>query len=220
VVKWLALLTAAAAALVPAEAGADPAPAPPVCISTVPGLPISCPAPAPQPRQPPQQTSHVASIETATSPAPTAVSAIPTLATAVLTEVNKARRAHGLRALVLSARLSRAATEHVRALATAGMFTHNWPTDGRSFGNWIRSFYPATGYRTWSVGENLIWASPGFAANDAVKQWLDSPMHRRVMLTRSWRELGIGVVSALVAPGAFGGRDVQIAAADFGVRSR
>jgi uncharacterized protein YkwD len=215
VVKWFVPVVGVAAALLPAGAGADLVPAPPVCLSTVPGLPVSCPAPPPQ-----QQTAQAASAEKAKSPAPMAVSAIPSLATAILTEVNKARRAQGLRALAFSARLTRAATEHARALATAGMFTHNWPTDGRNFGSWIRGFYPATGYRSWSVGENLIWAAPGFAAPDAVQQWLASPVHRRVMLTKSWRELGIGVVSALVAPGAFGGRDVQVAAAEFGVRSR
>ncbi|HLB19670.1 MAG TPA: hypothetical protein VK613_11120 [Gaiellaceae bacterium] len=40
----------------------------------------------------------------------------------------------------------------------------------------------------------------------------------RVLLTKSSRELGIGVVSAARAPGAYGGRDVQIAAAEFGLR--
>jgi len=39
------------------------------------------------------------------------------------------------------------------------------------------------------------------------------------MLTPSWRELGVGVVAATAAPGAYGGRDVQIGAAEFGSRS-
>jgi hypothetical protein len=52
-----------------------------------------------------------------------------------------------------------------------------------------------------------------------LQQWLDSPTHRRVLLTKSWRELGIGLVSAVRAPGAYGGRDVEIAAAEFGLRS-
>jgi len=38
------------------------------------------------------------------------------------------------------------------------------------------------------------------------------------LLRSSWRELGIGVVSAVAAPGAYGGQDVQIAAAEFGLR--
>jgi len=124
-----------------------------------------------------------------------------------------------LRPLAYSARLANAATEHSVALATAGMFTHDWPTTGRFFSSWIRTYYPARGYRAWSAGENLVWASPGFTPASAVQEWLDSPTHRRVLLTKSWRELGIGVVSAVRAPGAYGGRDVQIAAAEFGLRS-
>lgn len=207
-------LAVAVAALLPALAGAETIPAPPACISVVPGLPLSCP-PAAQ-----QQPMRVEAAQASPQARPFSVSATPSLGRMLLAEVNKARRANGLRGLTYSARLTQAGTEHARALAAAGMFTHNWPTTGRLFGSWIRGFYPAAGYRSWMAGENLLWASPGFAAADAVQQWLESPTHRRVMLTRSWRELGIGVVSAVAAPGAYGGRDVQIAAAEFGLRSR
>jgi uncharacterized protein YkwD len=133
-------------------------------------------------------------------------------------EINRTRRARGLRPLRLSTQLRDAGTAHAQALAAAGQFTHAWPTTGKLFTSWIRGFYPARGYRAWSVGENLLWASPGFTPADAVRQWLDSPSHRRVLLSPRWRELGIGVVSAIAAPGAYGGRDVQIAAAEFGLR--
>jgi uncharacterized protein YkwD len=206
---------ALAAAALPVRAAADSVPAPPQCISLVPGLPLSCPPP-PQP----SQTSHAAAAETSSSSSPRSVSAAPELARSLLAEVNRVRRAHGLRVLVYSAPLARAGTEHAGALALAGMFTHNWPSTGHFFASWIRTYYPARGFRAWSAGENLLWASPGFAPANAVQQWLDSPTHRRVMLTRSWRELGIGVVSAAGAPGAYGGRDVQIAAAEFGLRRR
>ncbi len=195
---------------------------PPACISVLPTLTTSCPQPAqPQP-QPQSQPSSVAMTQnTPSSPAgPAGVSSIPEVARALLVEVNRTRRAYGLRPLVYSARLANAATEHSAALATAGMFTHSWPTTGRLFSSWIRTYYPARGYRSWSAGENLLWASPGFTPASAVQQWLDSPTHRRVLLTKSWRELGVGIVSAVRAPGMFGGRDVQIAAAEFGSRSR
>jgi uncharacterized protein YkwD len=136
----------------------------------------------------------------------------------LIAEINRTRRARGLRQLRLSTQLTNAGTAHARELAAAGQFTHAWPTTGMHFTSWIRSFYPARGYRVWSVGENLLWASPGFTPADAVRQWLDSPSHRRVLLSPKWRELGIGVVSAIAAPGAYGGRDVQIAAAEFGLR--
>ena len=201
-------------ALFPSAARADAGPAP--CVSLLPTL-TNCP----QSQQSQPAASGVASAQTGQSSAgPSSVSAVPDLAHALLAEVNRTRRHYGLRTLRLSATLSQAGTAHAQALAKAGLFTHNWPTSGRLFSSWIRSFYPAHGYRAWSAGENLLWASPGFTTASAVQQWLDSPTHRRVMLTKSWRELGVGVVAAQGAPGAYGGRDVQIAAAEFGSRQR
>jgi uncharacterized protein YkwD len=202
-----------AAALLPSAAQADARPVP--CVSLLPTL-TNCPQSQPA-------ASGVASAQTgqsSQSAGPTSMSAVPDLAHALLAEVNRTRRYYGLRTLRLSATLSQAGTAHAQALATAGLFTHSWPSSGRLFSSWIRSFYPARGYRTWSAGENLLWASPGFTTASAVQQWLESPTHRRVMLTNSWRELGVGVVAAQGAPGAYGGRDVQIAAAEFGSRQR
>ena len=218
--RWfIAFVSAVGAGALPAAGVADTGGVPvdpPTCISILPTLTTTCPQPAsPQP-----QTANVASAPSAQSgqAGPASVSAIPDLARSLLAEVNRTRRLYGLRPLVYSAPLANAATEHSKALATAGMFTHNWPTTGRLFSSWIRGFYPARGYRAWKAGENLLWASPGFTPANAVQQWLDSPTHRRVLLTKSWRELGIGVVSAVRAQGAYGGRDVQIAAAEFGLR--
>ena len=216
VVRVAGVASAFFVAVAPVSAGADTIPAPPACISVLPGLPVSCPPPT----QPQAQSANAESAQSSQPARAFSVSATPTLARALVAEVNRTRRANGLRALTYSARLTQAATEHARALAAAGLFTHNWPTNGSLFGSWIRSFYPAAGYRSWMAGENLLWASPAFAPQNAVRQWLDSPTHRRVLLTKSWRELGIGVVSAVAAPGAYGRRDVQIAAAEFGLRSR
>jgi len=218
--RWLAATgLGMLAAAIPTTARADVGSPLPGCLPlpTVPGITPACDQ---GPQSPPPQSS-VQGVES--SPKTTkqfSVAATPALARSLLAEVNRTRRAHGLRVLAYSAPLTNAATAHVRSLATAGQFTHAWPTTGRLFSSWIRSFYPASGYRTWSAGENLLWASPGFSPPDAVQQWLDSPIHRRVMLTPGWRELGIGVVSAVGAPGAYGERDVQIAAAEFGTRKR
>lgn len=177
------------------------------------------PAPSPAPAPAPAPASSTQGTEPATASRQFALASTPQLARSLLAEVNAMRRAQGLRALRLSGPLTDAAYAHAQALAVAGQFTHAWPTTGRSFGSWMRNFYSARGFRRWSAGENLLWASPGFTPANAVQQWLASPIHRRVMLTPSWRELGVGVVTATAAPGAYGGRDVQIAAAEFGKRS-
>ena len=223
--RKLALAGASAlsvAALAPLAAVADDGSPIPICLPAVPplpGVPSTC---TPSPQTQSQQTSQVAGTQT-TSPQTAkafSVTTTPDLARALAAAVNRARRVRGLQSLRFSIHLTDAATAHARALAVAGQFTHAWPTTGKLFGSWIRAFYSPRGYRSWSAGENLLWASPGFTPANAVQQWLDSPIHRRVMLTPSWRELGIGVVSAAAAPGAFGSRDVQIAAAEFGKRSR
>ena len=217
--RWfIAFASAVGAGALPAAGAADTGGVPvdpPACISVLPTLTITCPQPAPPQ---PQTANPVSAQSTQSQAGPSSVSAIPDLARSLLAEVNRTRRMYGLRPLAYSPPLANAATEHSKALATAGMFTHSWPTTGRLFSSWIRGFYPARGYRAWSAGENLLWASPGFTPASGVQQWLDSPTHRRVLLTRSWRELGIGVASAVRAPGAYGGRDVQIAAAEFGLR--
>ena len=217
--RWfIALVLGLGAGALPVAGSADTGPVPvdpPACVSVLPILTTSCPQPSPS--QP--HGAGVSSSQSNSSPTRAfAVSATPDLARTLVAAVNRVRRAHGLRPLAYSGALANAATEHAKALATAGMFTHDWPTTGRLFSSWIRSFYPERGYRAWRAGENLLWASPGFSPADAVQQWLDSPVHRRVLLTKSWRELGIGVVSAVAAPGTYGGRDVQIAAAEFGLR--
>jgi uncharacterized protein YkwD len=202
------------ATLFPTPVAAD------VCIPALPsvaGVTQSC---AQGSQSQPQQAAQAgASSQSAgTTTKPFSVAATPDLARALAAEVTRTRRAHGLRPLRISTRLADAGTAHARALAEAGQFTHAWPTTGSLFASWIRSYYPSRGYRSWSAGENLLWASPTMTPANAVQQWLDSPAHRRVMLSHSWRELGIGVVTAAAAPGAYGGRDVQIAAAEFGTR--
>ncbi len=218
--RWfIALVLGLGAGALPVAGSADTGPVPvdpPTCVSVLPALTTTCPQPSPSPSQP--QAAGVSSAQSSSQARAFAVSATPDLTRTLVAAVNRARRAHGLRPLAYSGALASAATEHAKALATAGTFTHAWPTTGRLFSSWIRSFYPARGYRAWSAGENLLWASPGFTPASAVQQWLDSPAHRRVLLTKSWRELGIGVVSAVAAPGTYGGRDVQIAAAEFGLR--
>jgi uncharacterized protein YkwD len=200
----------------PAQASADSGPVPICPAAPLPALSgvTSCVESPPA-----QAQSTTQGTESAKASKQFSVASTPDLARTLLAAVNQTRRAHKLKPLRFSAQLTNAATAHAQSLAVAGQFTHAWPTTGLLFGSWIRSFYPSRGYRSWSAGENLLWASPGFTPANAVQQWLDSPIHRRVMLTPSWRELGIGVVTATAAPGAYGGRDVQIAAAEFGRRS-
>jgi uncharacterized protein YkwD len=135
----------------------------------------------------------------------------------VVAEINDLRRQHGLPLLRASRSLSEAANAHSEAMARTGFFSHS-SLDGTAFWKRVQHFYGVRNFGVWSVGENLLWASPTVDPGQAVRMWLDSPTHRRTMLTAAWREVGLAAVSVETAPGVFGGVPVTIITADFGVR--
>jgi uncharacterized protein YkwD len=135
----------------------------------------------------------------------------------VLANVNLLRRQHNLGALRLSPKLSAAARSHSTEMAQRGYFSHD-SANGASFDKRISRFYSAGGKRFWSVGENLLWSSPDVSASSALDMWLNSPPHKKILLTGRWREIGLAAVHVQSAPGSFGGREVTIVTADFGVR--
>ena len=136
---------------------------------------------------------------------------------AVLAEVNTLRRAKGLAPLRWSDQLAAAARAHSGAMARRGFFSHD-SAGGGAFWQRVKRYYGSRGYGYWSVGENLLWSSPDIDARRALQLWLDSPPHRKTLLSRQWREVGLGAVHVASAPGTVGGREVTIVTADFGVR--
>ena len=141
------------------------------------------------------------------------------LQSALLTQINAFRLAHGLTALRSSPALTGAAGGHSAQMARLGYFGHN-SANGQSFSARLAQVYSPRGYRSWSVGENLVWGGPDIAAARAFRVWLSSPPHRANLLNARWREVGLGAVHASSAPGVYGGRPATIVTADFGVRSR
>lgn len=135
----------------------------------------------------------------------------------IVAAINAERRGRGLRPLRISGQLAAAAERHARSMANLGFFAHE-SADGTSFARRILRSYKVTGYSSWTVGENLLWRSPGVTAGEALAMWMASPPHRRVLLTGAFREIGISVVYAEDAPAAFRNLDVAIVVADFGVR--
>ena len=125
---------------------------------------------------------------------------------AMVSQINSARHAHGLRALRVSADLGRAARAHAGSMAEDGYFAHGSPAAR------IRRYYRGS-----KVGEAMLWRSPTVGAKEAVQAWLASPAHRRILLSKSFREVGVGLVSTR-SGGAYDGRTVTIVVADFGAR--
>ena len=135
----------------------------------------------------------------------------------VLTKLNVLRRGHGLVPLRRSSGLAAAAGQHSTEMANRGYFGHS-SADGLSFDRRIAHFYPRGGRRYWAVGENLLWSTSNVDAASALDIWLNSPEHRKIILTPRWREFGVGAVHVVSAPGVYSGRAVTIVTTDFGVR--
>jgi uncharacterized protein YkwD len=77
-----------------------------------------------------------------------------------------------------------------------------------------------TGYlrRTvnWALGEDLGWAEgPAATAAVLVDAWMHSPPHKAVMLSRAYRQLGIGIALGTPDPSRPQGVTVTL---DFGMR--
>jgi uncharacterized protein YkwD len=141
------------------------------------------------------------------------------LQVALLVQINSFRAAHGLARLRVSMGLTAAANAHSAQMARLGFFSHE-SANGQSFSRRIARTYTSRGFRSWTVGENLVWGGPDIAAARAFKAWLSSPPHRANLLTARWREVGLGAVHSTSAPGVYGGGPATVVTVDFGARSR
>jgi Uncharacterized protein with SCP/PR1 domains len=142
---------------------------------------------------------------------------LSSLESGVLQQLNKIRVQHGLVPLKLSGRLTAASAQHSREMGADGYFEHA-SHDGTVFWKRIGRWYGQHGFHYWSVGENLLWSSPGVDPAAALQLWMNSPEHRANILTARWREIGVSAVHLAAAPGAYKGLEVTIITTDFGFR--
>ncbi len=112
--------------------------------------------------------------------------------------INEVRAADGAPRLRLDPRLSRVARRHSGDMVRHHYFGH---TDlaGRSSSDRIAASGWMRGRKRWAVGENLAWRSGPARPRAVVKAWIHSAPHRRVMLRRRYRVVGIGIVAGTPA---------------------
>jgi uncharacterized protein YkwD len=96
-------------------------------------------------------------------------------AQAALRELNAYRRSHGLRPLVLDARLSQAAAVQAQTQARRGAIGHKGPDGSRSMQRAARADYH--GYLS---AENVASGQKSFS--QALRGWEGSPEHKRNLL--------------------------------------
>ena len=124
--------------------------------------------------------------------------------------LNAARRRHGLPLLHLNRKLSLASKRHARSMAAHHYFEHG------DFVGRIRAVHYLSGARSWIVGENIAWGSQRLGTPaEIVKAWMNSPPHRANILSRSFREIGVGISRGAPVAGV---SDGVTYATDFGKR--
>jgi uncharacterized protein YkwD len=137
----------------------------------------------------------------------------------VAKQVQDVRRQHGLPSVRYVPGLAAGADARSRDMARRGFFAHT-NSSGAPFWIVIRRFYPAEGWRSWKIGENLLWTAPPLDAREIVRRWLASPTHRAVLLKANWRDVGVGAVRVQTAPGVYARQNVTIVTLELGIRRR
>lgn len=114
---------------------------------------------------------------------------------AVLCLLNRERRKRGLSGLRYNRRLAKAAGRHAWDMVRKGYFAHD-SLDGRDFVDRIMRTRYVRGRRGgWILGENLAWGSGSRATpRSIVRAWMRSRGHRRNILSRRYREIGVALV--------------------------
>ena len=152
----------------------------------------------------------------ASADGPTAQTSTVALANAALCLVNQERTSRGLKALKANRRLGKAARGHANDMVTKGYFSHD-SLGGGTFVDRIRNagYVPPKLFP--SLGEDLAWGSGALGTpREIVQGWMNSPGHRANILSRKFREAGMGVAFGDVGAGS----DGTAYALDFGSGGR
>ena len=152
----------------------------------------------------------------ASADGPTAQASTVALANSALCLVNQERTSRGLKALKANRRLAKAASGHAGDMVSKGYFSHD-SLNGASFVDRIRGAGYIGSRFLPSLGEDLAWGSGELGTpREIVQGWMESPGHRANILSRKFREAGMGV--AFGDPGA--GMSGVTYALDFGSGGR
>jgi uncharacterized protein YkwD len=117
------------------------------------------------------------------------------IARTTLCLVNAERHSQDLRPLRMSHALSAAALRHSSDMVRRSYFSHTAP-GGQTFLQRIRDSGYLRSAERWRAGENLGWGAGGAQSSPRaiVQAWMQSPPHRKAILTPAYRQAGVGVV--------------------------
>ena len=89
--------------------------------------------------------------------------------------------------------LHEAALAHSRDMIARDYFAHS-SLDGATIGARARrAGYTTSGWSRWTVGEVIAWGVSYKGTPESIfRAWMRSDSHRKIILTRTWRDVGIG----------------------------
>lgn len=132
--------------------------------------------------------------------------------------INQERRAHGRGALSADRHLTSAAQRYSRQMVRDRFFDHVSPAGSTLLSRIRRTSGYLASASSYTLGENLAWgAGARSTPAQTVDAWMHSPGHRRNILDRAFRQVGVGV--ALGAPRDTGGAPAATYTTEFGRRS-
>jgi uncharacterized protein YkwD len=109
----------------------------------------------------------------------------------LLQAINHTRAAHGVGAVHGSSSLRSIALSHSADMLRRGYFAHTSPTGSTLTYRIQRSGF-INGY-SWTAGETLAWGwGTQTGAKSTVRAWMHSPEHRTILLSSTYRWVGIG----------------------------
>lgn len=125
---------------------------------------------------------------------------------------NYARHKKGLRRYKVRRSLNRSAKRKAADIVRCNQFSHQ--ACGRKFTFWFaRSGYSRT--RRWGVAENIAWGGGRYGNSRRIfRAWMRSRGHRRAILSRTYRDLGVAVKPGRVR----GFRNARVWVQHFGLR--
>jgi len=110
--------------------------------------------------------------------------------TALLREINRVRHLHGLAPVYSAPKLQAAANRDSDDMMAHNYFAHTSPTGSSVYSRIVGSGF--VNEYSWVGGETLAWGTGTLAtALGTVNAWLASPEHRSIMLSPTYRWVGI-----------------------------
>jgi uncharacterized protein YkwD len=133
------------------------------------------------------------------------VASLPDVRGATRCLINNERSHRGLKRLRSNPALNDAATSYAKLMVAKEFFDHVTPTGVDLLDRILNTDYLNKG-QSYSIGENLAWGTGSYATpRSIVRQWMHSPGHRRNILDKHFRDLGLGIVRGVPDPSAGSG---------------